>query len=740
VTPRRGFDPVLPIAWLALFAFQWPWLRADLVPIHDTFYNFINFHVYYSHFFLERELVHWYPYSALGQPSAIQQVISFTPVDYAVALAGALLRIRDTMLLFKISVLAEQMVYVLGVVLLARRAFASRATALLLGVAAAGSVVWYAQLWFELRLFYLLPLVLYCVIGFLQEPARSERLWYAGLVCVAWGFGNPPYFASLWAVVLLLVLAAPLVAQRSAWRAIVPRSRRSVVACAAFLGSAALFAYFGLRSLDDVMLREEGRDPTTGAVPLAVFLTYGGIAKLPAVIRGVLTGWPPQLPFGSGIDTSVYVGLLPLLALGLAVVRERAALFFGTLAAVAFVVAFSLGGRVSTVAYHLPTFDGYRHIGLVYGLVKVLALFAAGFGVERVASRWLRLPDRAAGWIAIAAGVVAAAAFARSGLLGWAAAWPLALGLRVAVYLGLGALSFAATRSLATGLLVALAFDLGLYQASVLARAPRLSTEYLAKTHAYDVAPMVYRPLRTDEIDPASTLPEDQRSRDAAALVAGPGGQLYWNTHNFTHVDPCETPHYTEMWTIRVYRLLLLEKRDGVDADLGDRIGCTLPKLRLVAGAALFDTATDAREAVIAMQGTPRGPDTVIDVIRIPPGAPRPDPEPARPAAGRVEVTRFTPNGIEATVHVDAPGGAWLIYADAADPGWKAKIDGVPSWIYQANLAFKAVRVPAGAHVVRFEHRRGLHFLASHGVAGLGLALSAVCAALAFGIGFPRRA
>jgi hypothetical protein len=40
---------------------------------------------------------------------------------------------------------------------------------------------------------------------------------------------------------------------------------------------------------------------------------------------------------------------------------------------------------------------------------------------------------------------------------------------------------------------------------------------------------------------------------------------------------------------------------------------------------------------------------------------------------------------------------------------------------------------------VRFEHRRGLHFVASYGVAGLGLALSAACAALAFGIGFPRR-
>lgn len=738
MTQRRGFDPTLPIAWLALFAFQWPWLRADLVPIHDTFYNFVNFHVFYAHFFLERELVHWYPYSALGQPAAIQQVISFTPADYAVALAGALLRVRDAMLLFKIAVLAEQMVYVLGVVLLARRVFTARATPLLLGVAAAGSVVWYAQLWFELRLFYLLPLVLYGVAGFLQEPARGERLWLAALACVAWGFGNPPYFASVWAVVLLLVIGPALLAQRSAWTRLVPRSWPAALACAAFFASAGLFAYFGLRSLDGVMLREEGRDPTTGAVPLAVFLTYGGVAELPALLRGVVAGWPPQLPWGSGIDTSAYVGLLPLVALGLALVRERSALFLGTLAAIAFVVAFSFGGWVSTAAYHLPTFSGYRHIGLVYGLVKALALFAAGFGLERVAPRWLRVPEGAFAWLVLAAGVVAAIVLARA--LPWdpAGPWAFAIGLRAVVHLGLGALSFAATRSLAFGLVVGLAFDLGLYQAAVLARAPRLSPEYLAKAYAYDVAPMVYRPERAAGIDPASERPEDVRSRNAAALVVGPGGQLYWNTHNFTHVDPCETPHYTEMWTSRVYRLLLLDKRSGID--VGDRIGCTLPKLRVVSGAALFDAAPDARAAVIAMAGAPRTPDGVRDVVRIAPGAPRPEAEPPRAEAGRAEVTRFTPNELEARVTVDAENGAWVIYADAADPGWRASIDGAPTRLYEANLAFKAVRVPPGTHVVRFVHRRGVHHAASHGVALFGVAWALGLAAAAFGVCFPRRA
>jgi hypothetical protein len=142
---------------------------------------------------------------------------------------------------------------------------------------------------------------------------------------------------------------------------------------------------------------------------------------------------------------------------------------------------------------------------------------------------------------------------------------------------------------------------------------------------------------------------------------------------------------------------------------------------------------------VIAMAATPPAPGSVRDVIRIPSGVPRPGAEPPRASAGRVNVTRFTPNTLEASVEVQAADGGWLIYADAADAGWHASIDGAPTRLYEANLAFKAVRVPAGTHVVRFVHRRGLHHAASGGVALLGLGWTMGLVALAFGACFPRR-
>jgi hypothetical protein len=50
-------------------------------------------------------------------------------------------------------------------------------------------------------------------------------------------------------------------------------------------------------------------------------------------------------------------------------------------------------------------------------------------------------------------------------------------------------------------------------------------------------------------------------------------------------------------------------------------------------------------------------------------------------------------------------GRGYLLVADSWSPAWTATIDGEPAPILRADLAFRAVALPEGDHVVRFDYR-----------------------------------
>ncbi|MFN2134598.1 MAG: YfhO family protein [Candidatus Promineifilaceae bacterium] len=87
-----------------------------------------------------------------------------------------------------------------------------------------------------------------------------------------------------------------------------------------------------------------------------------------------------------------------------------------------------------------------------------------------------------------------------------------------------------------------------------------------------------------------------------------------------------------------------------------------------------------------------------------------------------VDITRYEAE--EVTISVDTPEPAFLVLADAYDPGWIARLDGQSVPIYKTNGVLRGVYVPEGIHEIAFQFRpRTLQIGAVLCLTGLLLAL-----------------
>jgi len=72
-----------------------------------------------------------------------------------------------------------------------------------------------------------------------------------------------------------------------------------------------------------------------------------------------------------------------------------------------------------------------------------------------------------------------------------------------------------------------------------------------------------------------------------------------------------------------------------------------------------------------------------------------------REATTSLDVYRNT----EVQVTVDAPRAGFLVLNDVWHPWWFGTVDGKPADVLRANVLFRAIQVPAGKHVIRFEFK-----------------------------------
>ena len=74
------------------------------------------------------------------------------------------------------------------------------------------------------------------------------------------------------------------------------------------------------------------------------------------------------------------------------------------------------------------------------------------------------------------------------------------------------------------------------------------------------------------------------------------------------------------------------------------------------------------------------------------------DAKPRRPASARIDAYQNT----QVRISVNAPDGGYLVLNDVWHPWWRVEVAGQRSDVLRANAIFRAVKLPPGAHQVRF--------------------------------------
>ena len=351
-----------------------PVLSSRFVFVHDTLQRFAWFHYLYSHLFFFDEIPKWIPLICYGIPCDWTLWVMH-PTDLICMGLGWCLGVADALLLFKWATILVQFIYVYGFFLLCRQCFHSALTVFLICLAAILTNSWFFQYGFILGNVYLLPMVLYFLLRFL-ESKKPTHLWIAALL-ETYSFMGIAYAVPLHLLILVIFLLPFFVTDRSLFLVFLRRQTYVhplfvFVVCFQVLIALFVFGIFQGQAIIDPF-----RDPLTGVMSLTGFLQQKR-EPLAGLLILFARGDVPHSDF------ALFVGVLPLAGLGYGLVRRKDACFVAAALVVLVLFWFSLGGWFSTFLFHyFPLMNKCRYLSHALNMVKIFVLLLGGLGIEQ---------------------------------------------------------------------------------------------------------------------------------------------------------------------------------------------------------------------------------------------------------------------------------------------------------------------------------------------------------------------
>ena len=159
---------------------------------HDGFQYFTLQYFFLNNAIQSGELAQWIPYMSQGTVATQWYGVQGSVLQNALLPVAPLLQKIDLLTVFHLGMFVDEMILLVGTWLLARRFFQLPAV-VFITVSVVGSAVWLDQPYWNVRLYYALPLVLELGHRFL-ETGRWRWFVLAANLLALQVIGNLPYF------------------------------------------------------------------------------------------------------------------------------------------------------------------------------------------------------------------------------------------------------------------------------------------------------------------------------------------------------------------------------------------------------------------------------------------------------------------------------------------------------------------------------------------------------------------